>query len=258
MKFEVMTITPSMARSMLDQNTANRNLSDRAAVKYANIMKNGDWSVTHQGIAFYEDGTLADGQHRLSGVVRADVPVKMLVVKGLKKEQAIHIDNHRPRSVLDGIKIGGLNEWVQAKHIAMVNLLSSPKRLSTEEILSFLDDMEVHVLAATASFSSHRRYLNPSIILGALMLAHFYGEKISYLKRFGEVMLSGVAESPDEKVIILCREAFLRNPRNGESDKIEKLWKTQKAIHAYCNGEKVGRLLLPKEPVYPYEELFNV
>lgn len=258
MKFEVMTITPSMARSMLGNNTANRNLSDRAATKYANIMKNGDWSVTHQGIAFYEDGTLADGQHRLYGVVRADVPVKMLVVQGLKKEQAIHIDGHRPRSVLDGIKIGGLNNWVQAKHIAMVKLLSSPKRLSTEEILSFLDDMELHVLNATEAFPSHRRYLNPSIIIGALMLAHFYGENQLKLRRFGEVMLSGVAEGPDEKIIILAREAFLRNNRNGESDKIDKLWKTQKAINAYCNGEILGRLLLPKEPVYPYEQLFNV
>lgn len=258
MKFEVMTITPSMARSMLDSNTANRNLSDRAATKYANIMKNGDWSVTHQGIAFYEDGTLADGQHRLSGIVRADVPVKMLVVKGMKREQAIHIDSHRPRSVLDGIKIGQLNDWVQGKHIAMVNLISAPKRLSTEEILSFLDDMEVHVLAATACFGSQRRYLNPSIILAGLMLAHFYGEKLAKLRRFGEVMLNGMAEGPDEKIIILAREAFLRNQRNGESDKIEKLWKLQKAIHAYCTGEKVGRLIVPKEPVYPYEELFNV
>jgi hypothetical protein len=258
MKFEVMTITPNMAKSMLGNNTANRNLSDRAATKYANIMRNGDWSVTHQGIAFYEDGTLADGQHRLFGVVRADVPVKMLVVKGLKKEQAIHIDGHRPRSILDGIKIGGLNDWVQAKHIAMVNLLSAPKRLSTEEILSFLDDMEVHVLNATEAFSSHRRYLNPSIIIGALMLAHFYGEKQTNLRRFGEVLLSGVAESPDEKIIILAREAFLRNSRNGESDKIDKLWKLQKAIHAYCHGETINRLILPKEPAYPYVELFNV
>ena len=72
------------------------------------------------------------------------------------------------------------------------------------------------------------------------------------------MLLSGVAEGPDEKVIILCREAFLRNNRNGESDKYEKLLKTEKAIHAYCHGETVNRLYLPKEPVYPHEELFNV
>jgi hypothetical protein len=50
----------------------------------------------------------------------------------------------------------------------------------------------------------------------------------------------------------------MRNTNNGESDKIEKLWKTQKAIHSYCRGENVTRLFLPKEPIYPYEDLFNV
>ena len=258
MKFEVMNITPDMAQKMLGKNLTNRALSDRNATKNAEIMKEGNWSLTHQGIAFYNDGTLADGQHRLLGIVRAGVPVKMLVVQGLDKSQAIHIDTHRPRSKMDGIKIGNLNSWITSKHIGMINLLSAPKRLSTEEILSFADDMEVHLMAATDCFVTNRRHLNPSVILAALMLAHFYGENIKKLRRFSEVLLSGVSESPDEKVIILAREAFMRNTNNGESDKIDKLLKTQKAIHAYCRGENVTRLYLPKEASYPYEELFNV
>lgn len=258
MKFEVMNITPDLARKMLGKNLTNRALSDRNATKNAEIMKGGNWSLTHQGIAFYKDGTLADGQHRLVGIVRANVPVKMLVVQGLDKSQAIHIDTHRPRSMVDGIKISQLNSWAQSKHISVAKLLAAPKRLSTEDVLSFLNDMEMHVKAAAECFATNRRHLNPSVILSALTLAHFYGEKISKLRRFSEVLLSGVSESPDERVIILAREAFMRNTNNGESDKIEKLWKTQKAIHSYCRGENVTRLFLPKEPVYPYEELFNV
>lgn len=258
MKFDVLKITPEMAEKMLGRNVINRSISDRNAATYAKLMKEGNWSLTHQGVAFYEDGTLADGQHRLLGIMRAGVPVEMLVVRGLKKSQAIHIDTHRPRSKIDGIKIGGLNEWLTAKQIGMINLLAAPKRLSTEEILSFADDMEVHILAASECFVTNRRHLNPSVILGALMLAHFYGERISKLRRFSEVLLSGVSESPEERVIILAREAFMRNTNNGETDKIEKLWKTQKAIHSFCRGESVTRLFLPKEPVYPYKELFNV
>lgn len=258
MKANVINITPEMAKKMLEKNVVNRSMSERRIGSYAELMKNGDWSLTHQGVAFYEDGTLADGQQRLSGIIRAGVPVNMLVVQGLKKSQSIHIDTHRPRSKMDGIKIGGLNGWITSKHIGMLNLLAAPKRLSTEEILSFADDMEIHMKAASECFVTNRRHLNPSVILGALMLAHFYGEKITKLRRFSEVLLSGVSESSDEKVIILAREAFMRNTNNGESDKIEKLWKTQKAIHAYCRGETVNRLFLPKEPVYPYEELFIV
>lgn len=258
MKFDVLKITPDMAQKMLDKNVINRAMSDRRIGSYAELMKNGDWSLTHQGVAFYEDGTLADGQQRLTGIIRAGVPVEMLVVRGLKKEQAIHIDTHRPRSKMDGIKIAGLNDWITSKQVGMINLLSAPKRLSTEEILSFADDMEIHIKAASECFVTNRRHLNPSVVIGALMLAHFYGEKITKLRRFAEVLLSGVSESPDERVIILAREAFMRNTNNGESDKLEKLLKTQKAIHSYCRGENVTRLFLPKEPVYPYKELFNV
>jgi hypothetical protein len=258
MKVDVIKITPEMAQKMLDKNIVNRVMSDRRIGSYAELMKNGDWSLTHQGVAFYEDGTLADGQQRLTGIIRAGVPVEMLVVRGLKKSQAIHIDTHRPRSKMDGIKIGGLNDWLTSKQIGMINLLSTPKRLSTEEILSFADDMEIHIKAASECFVSNRRHLNPSVVLGALMLAHFYGEKITKLRRFSEVLLSGVSESAEERVIILAREAFMRNTNNGESDKREKLLKLQKAIHSYCRGENVTRLFLPKESVYPYEELFNV
>lgn len=258
MKFDVLKITPDMAEKMLGKNIINRSLSDRTTTTYAQIMKEGNWSLTHQGVAFYEDGTLADGQHRLLGIIRSNTPVEMLVVKGLKKTQSIHIDTHRPRSKIDGIKIGGLNDWITAKQISMIKLLATPKRLSTEEILSFADDMEVHIKAASECFVTNRRHLNPSVILGALMLAHFYGEKLGKLRRFADVLLSGVSESAEERVIILAREAFMRNTNNGESDKLEKLLKTQKAIHSYCRGESVTRLFLPKEPVYPYKELFNV
>lgn len=258
MKFDVLTVTPSMAEKMLEKNVMNRALSDRKATNYAQMIKDGHWSLTHQGVAFYDDGTLADGQHRLLGIVRAGVPVKMLVVQGLKKEQSIHIDTHRPRSKMDGIKISGLNDWLTSRQVGMINLIAAPKRLSTEEILSFADDMKVHIEAASECFISNRRHLNPSVILAGLMLAHFYGEKITKLRRFSEVLISGVSECAEERVIILAREAFMRNTNNGESDKREKLLKLQKAIFSYCRGENVTRLFLPKEAVYPYEDLFNV
>ena len=151
-------------------------------------------------------------------------------------------------------KIGSIIESVKVYNLREVDelILLDVDKGSDEPDLNIISE------AATECFVTNRRHLNPSVILAALMLAHFYGENIKKLRRFSEVLLSGVSESPDEKVIILAREAFMRNTNNGESDKIEKLLKTQKAIHAYCRGENVTRLYLPKEASYPYEELFNV
>ena len=92
MRTEVIRITPQIAQGFLETNHNNRNISERLVKKYSQDMLNNQWTTTHQGIAFYEDGTLADGQHRLFGIVRSGCTVTMHVTYGLKREQAINID----------------------------------------------------------------------------------------------------------------------------------------------------------------------
>ncbi len=48
----------------------------------AHYMKEGHFQLTHQGIAFNEDGELFDGQHRLLAVMKSGVPVQMVVTRG--------------------------------------------------------------------------------------------------------------------------------------------------------------------------------
>jgi hypothetical protein len=74
-------------------------------------MLNGNWVLTHQGIAISKSGKLIDGQHRLAAVVKANVPVEMMVFSGLDDESIFAIDQSRPRSKFDAIKIGGLCSW---------------------------------------------------------------------------------------------------------------------------------------------------
>jgi len=81
---EVTTITPSMAEKWLkENNTHNRPLYRCTIEKYAREMRSGAWAVTNQGIGFAENGTLLDGQQRLSAIVLSNTPTKMLVTRGL-------------------------------------------------------------------------------------------------------------------------------------------------------------------------------
>lgn len=68
-------ITPEMAEEFLKHNTRNRNIRLPYVEELATYMRQGKWDVTHQGIGFYEDGTLFDGQHRLHAIIKAGVPV---------------------------------------------------------------------------------------------------------------------------------------------------------------------------------------
>lgn len=58
-------ITPEIAKiylSLQDQEHKNRPLRKWAVQKYARMLRDGMWPVTHQGIAFGEDGYSKTGR----------------------------------------------------------------------------------------------------------------------------------------------------------------------------------------------------
>jgi len=256
MRTELVKVTPDMARNMLASNPINRRISERAVSDLSKAILNNDWQITHQGIAFYDDGSLADGQHRLTAVIKANVPVHMMITKGLAKDAAMSIDSGRRRSLIDGVKISGAAPWMEAKHINLVPIITHPKRLTDMQKLDFLVGMKPYVEFATEAFVSNRRYLTGSIIHAALTMAAYHKEDPEKLKRFARVFLDGIMAEPHEKVIILAREYFLSHTNGGDSDKHDKYLKLQRAIQAYCAGENVRRLIQPQEVIYSAEGLF--
>jgi len=255
MRTDLVQITPDMARNMLASNPVNRKISERAVADLAKAILNNDWQITHQGIAFYDDGTLADGQHRLLAIIKANVPVYMMITKGLSKDSAMSIDSGRRRSLIDGVKISGTAHWMEAKHINLVPIIAH-KRITDMQKLEFLVGMKPYVEFATNAFVSNRRYLTSSIIHAALTMAAYHGEDQEKLKRFAQVFLDGIMSDPNEKIIILAREYFLSHTNNGDSDKNDKYLKLQRAIQAYCSNENVKRLIQPQNIIYSADGLF--
>lgn len=99
------SITPDIARAMLEHNKRNRSLIASRLATYVEAMKRGEWRQTHQGIGFGADGTLHDGQHRLLAIVQANVPVTMFVVRGLPANAREAIDTGGGRSAIDNLAI---------------------------------------------------------------------------------------------------------------------------------------------------------
>lgn len=94
MYFEEILITPEMAIDYLELNKVNRKLRMNKVRLYSDDMKNGKWRITHQGIAFNEDGFLIDGQHRLNAIIHSEVSVKMIVARDVKAKnyKSLEID----------------------------------------------------------------------------------------------------------------------------------------------------------------------
>lgn len=118
---QLVKITPAMAEKWLKNYNNVRPVTWGQVESFANDMREGNWKITHQGIAFDELGNLVDGGHRLLAIVRAGVDVTMMVttVSGIDIKDPI--DRGRPRSlgVILGrrtFEIAALNGLRQLEH----------------------------------------------------------------------------------------------------------------------------------------------
>ena len=105
-------ITPEIAKTMLLRTQAegfhNRKLRRDRIIAYANEMSGGKWRSDCEPIQLTRDGIVIDGQHRLAAVIKAGLPVKMLVLYGVQKDAFSKIDIGILRKTTDMLHIDGV------------------------------------------------------------------------------------------------------------------------------------------------------
>ena len=111
-------ITPKMAAEFLRRNTKNRSIKQFKLQGYMADMRDGRWRFHGDAIKFYEDGSLADGQHRLEACVRTGIPFVANLVYGLTKEDGMTVDNGVPRKNADVLAIQGEVSKQDSGHVA--------------------------------------------------------------------------------------------------------------------------------------------
>lgn len=124
MKTKVMTITPAMANDMLQKCELlieNHLFSQRALARetvnlYAREMKQGNWLVTHQGIAIATDGAIIDGRHRLSAIVKSGCTVEMNVTTGIDRSMALTSNNTQYMDLVDMGRQRNIGTILQISH----------------------------------------------------------------------------------------------------------------------------------------------
>lgn len=103
------SVTPEMARRWLARNTRNRNIRKQTLDSYKRDMRAGNWRLEGSPIKFAPDGTLLDGQHRLTAIMETGVTVVMAVARGIAPEAQTVMDTGRKRTAADVLAIGGQN-----------------------------------------------------------------------------------------------------------------------------------------------------
>jgi hypothetical protein len=103
-------LTPAIAAALVrDHNRKNRDVSISKVYGYRDAMNRGEWKINHQGLAFYSDSTIADGQHRMFALALSDVSALTFLVSPNFDDKAIDtIDVGKNRNAGDALAMLGI------------------------------------------------------------------------------------------------------------------------------------------------------
>lgn len=106
MRTEVINVTPQMAADWLSLNENNRPLRRSTVEGLKAAFGRGEYTMTHQGIAFSTTGELLDGQHRLTAISELrDGVFRMLVARDVQEDSFRVMDIGVKRSPSDALRI---------------------------------------------------------------------------------------------------------------------------------------------------------
>lgn len=260
-------IGPGQAQLWLDDAARNRKLSQLRIDRYAAAMLRGDWLETGQGITFDEFGKLIDGQHRLSGIVKAQKSVRMLIVNHVANKTQLVMDQNYTRSVASQI---GLQEgWeVSPTKIAIAKqmVMSVETRRHTSAFIADVQLMDRFYVKhhRAIEFAAHefRRHTPLRSVSVAPVMAPvaraFYTQERERLIRFAEVIGVGIADQPGDGPAAILRNWLLSASNNVRAFKDRRLIyrKSEVALDAFLRGEKITRPVLAGKQLH--EELFAI
>lgn len=259
MKYETTDVTPQQAEEWLAKNAEfQRKLRDSVVDKYARDMINGQWQLTHQGIAFDAKGRLIDGQHRLAAIAKAGVPVKMLVVRDSPSAAYDHLDLGYGRTTVDILKAQG-EGWITNELIAVARFMEAGTNLKAVTIarspFELREMVETHKNALAFVFQNVERKVRGVTIapvLAAVAVAYYIEKDRVKLADFMRLLVSGVAIDPEVDSTVIRLRDSLRDGI-GETNtqaRMALFLKTQRVVKAYMDGESLSKLYTPNEPCY--------
>lgn len=263
MKHQIVEITPKMAALWL-QKTPDFQRKMRAGVveSYARDMANGDWVVTHQGIAFDKHQQCIDGQHRLAAVLKANVPIKMMVTHDAPANAFNHVDIGYSRTTADVLRSQG-DSWITNDHIAAARFIESDGspnfvnvRRTPAEIRSLVEHHKNALHFVFQNIERKVKCVTVAPVIAAIGAGWYHEKDRVKLAGFIRLMVTGMAANQaDDATAIRFRE-WLRDGtwnKTGMS-RMECYYKTQRVVKAYMRGEQLTKLYTPSEIVYPLKQ----
>lgn len=177
--YELVDVTPEIAEKWLKDNTHNRNIRAAVVAGYAADMLAGAWMENGQSIRFAADGTLLDGQHRLTAIKDSGVTLRMIIVRGLPNDAQMTMDTGAKRTFADVLRLNGEPHAVSLAAACLrvyqwkQGIRKSFKAGARPTHRQLLDTLEQHPEIRRSVEISDRVRMSGSLTAGAASLCHW-------------------------------------------------------------------------------------
>lgn len=258
MRTEKIFVTPEIAEEWLTRNNAsNRHLRPRVVSRYAFDMKRGEWRLTHQGIAFRSDGTIADGQHRLAAVVMSGWGVWMHVTFEMD-EPAIDMGDRRTPS--DWAAFNPETRWLTKSIVSVASFMLRDMaevrggEFPASRIIDYASKHRGVIVFGHEVSPGNASLYEAAGMRATYACAAFHGVDGGMITRFAYVLRTGNVAGPDEWGAIRLREYLLSSagsPWYGGSVRRRTAIKAHRALAAFVDGTPLRQLKAPDYFIYP-------
>lgn len=250
----VETITPELATQYLTKNVRNRSIRKQEVDAYAREIKRGAFALTHQGIAFDDNGHLIDGQHRLMAIAAAGIPVKMVVSRGVAPSALTAIDRGASRTMRDVVTLGGSDtgeNYAMMRNGVMLSAMNQlvacgyrKIKLTSSEMLKLFESFGDHV--GTAFRCGINRGIGRSQIISAAVAAMHCGVSHDAIEKFFKVFnRSDIhnCEGYNAQIVLNWRRQIDDAKLQGTPMNSRKVYLgTQNAIWHFANNTNASRV----------------
>ena len=270
-KISKQLVTPEKAQCWLENNSkTNRNIKPMAVKRYAQEMRQGNWTETTDTIKFDTRGYLIDGQHRLMAIVESKVALTLYIATNLPEESIQYLDLGTSRSVRDIAKVQGKSYHTSHFSCARNMLFFSNVNLHClppHALVKFVDKYYDFIAFAIKNPTSEINFtIKSAQVDGMVARACLNGANKQRLYEFKEVFSTGLPKRGESDYAALCLRKKITEVRDhakvlktgGMTYKKTIVEYVQGALSHFLNNKKVTMLKGTTKNLFPVPEIDNL
>jgi len=254
MELTIETVTPVTAAKWLETNHSNRRLRNSNVAALTRDMLNLTFQEIPVAVCFFLDGSmseLANGQHRLSAIVKSGMRQDLLIARNCTREQINAMDIGVKRSITDLVNMLGLDYSKREASIARI-IVYGPTDTSIRTISELTDALIQHEEAITFVTAGipHSVGLNAPVL--AVCARAWYSQDRERIHAFINVIKTGLNSGKGEQAAIVLRNWLLAHTHIRSRDAIILSYaRTQTALQHFIDGHPITRIYGTDVELFP-------